>query len=68
MAYTAEQLAALKAAAAKGVRTVTVDGHSVTYASVSEMLRMIAVMEKELAAAAGTARPAYFNPSYSKGV
>lgn len=68
MSYTAADLASLKKALAKGVRTATVDGQSVTYASTAEMLRVIAVMERELAAAAGTSRPAYYNPSYSKGV
>lgn len=46
--YTREQLDALKAAVAKGVRTVSYDGQSVTYASVSEMLRVISMIEREL--------------------
>lgn len=64
MSYTQDQVNALKAAVAKGVRTVTTDGHSVTYASTAEMLQLISVMERQLS----TARPSYSNPTYSKGV
>lgn len=64
MSYTQEQLTALKSAVAKGIRTVTTDGHSVTYASTAEMLQVISVMERQLT----TAKPSYSNPTYSKGV
>lgn len=51
--YTQEQLTALKAAVARGVRTVSYDGQSVTYASTAEMLRIIAMIERELSVTRG---------------
>lgn len=61
--YTQTQLAALKAAVAKGVRSVSYDGQTVTYASISEMLRVISVIERELNA--GASRTHY--PSFDRG-
>lgn len=49
MSYTQTQLDALRAAAAKGVKSVSYDGQTVVYASLSEMRAMIAAMEKSLA-------------------
>lgn len=46
--YTQAQLDALRAAAARGVKTVSYDGQSVTYASMAEMLSLIAQIEREL--------------------
>lgn len=46
--YTHAQLTALKAAAARGTKSVSYDGNSVTYHSVAEMLKLIAVIEREL--------------------
>ena len=48
MSYTHAQLAALKAAAARGTKSVSYDGNSVTFHSVSEMLKLISVIEREL--------------------
>ena len=48
MAYTQEQLDALKAAYATGVRRVNYNGRDVTYASGDEMLRAIREIEGEL--------------------
>jgi len=64
MSYTQEQLTALKAAVAKGIKSVTTDGNTVVYASTSEMLQVISVMERQIA----TSRPSYSNPTYSKGI
>lgn len=46
--YTQEQLTALKAAAARGVRSVSYDGQTVQYSSVDDMLKMIARIERDL--------------------
>lgn len=60
--YTQEQLTALKAAVARGVRTVSYDGQSVTYASTAEMLKIIRIMEREL----NPARPRISYPSFER--
>lgn len=63
--YTQEQLAALKAAAAKGVTKLrAANGEEVTYRSLEEMHRQIAIMERALAPQA-TVRQHY--PTFSKG-
>jgi hypothetical protein len=54
--YTQEQLSALKAQAAKGVRSVSYDGHLVQFASIEEMMKLIATIERELAGDGGAAR------------
>jgi hypothetical protein len=66
MSYTQTQLDALRDAAASGVRTVTVDGKTVTYGSTAEMLRLIGVIERSLTAPAS--RVSSYNPIYDKGV
>jgi hypothetical protein len=48
MSYTAEQLAALKVSVARGTKSVSYDGQTVTYHSLAEMLHLIAVIEREL--------------------
>lgn len=48
MAYTQTQLDALKDAAAKGVLEVEYDNQRVKYRSLTEMLRMISIIEREL--------------------
>lgn len=48
VSFTKEQLTALKAALAKGVKTVSYDGRSVTYQSAQEMRETIAMIEREL--------------------
>lgn len=65
MSYTQAQLDALRAAVAGGVRTVKVDGKELTYASVGEMLRLIAIMERSLQPA--SARVTHYNPTFCKG-
>lgn len=61
--WTHEQLSALKAAAAKGVRSVSYDGQTVTYQSVAEMLKLIAMMERELS----PARARMHHPAFERG-
>lgn len=68
MSYTQAQVTALKNAVANGIRTVTTDGHSVTYASTSEMLRIIAVMEKELEANSGQRKSRITYPTFERGI
>ena len=53
MAYTQEQIDALEAAIAAGVRQVrTSDGSSVTYNSIDEMTRALAMMKRDMAGGA----------------
>lgn len=59
MAYTQAQLDALQAAVAKGVKTVSYDGQSVTYQSISDMLALIDMIEKELGLKPATKRVVY---------
>jgi hypothetical protein len=63
MSYTQQELAALKAAAAKGLKSVSYDGHTVSYASIAEMQQMIATMERALNP--GRSRIAY--PAFDRG-
>ena len=44
----ADDIAALKAAIRKGVKSVSYDGHMVTYQSTEEMRATLADMEREL--------------------
>jgi len=63
--YTQQQLEALREAAAKGVTKLRNSvGEEITYRSLEEMQRQIAVMERALAPAA-TVRQHY--PTFSKG-
>jgi len=48
LAYTTTQRDALQAAIASGVLTVTFNGRSVTYQSLSEMRSVLAEMERSL--------------------
>lgn len=66
MAYTTTQLAAIEAAIATGELTVTVDGRSVTYRSVSDLLKAKRDIEAGLIAAGTTERPV--SQSYAQRV
>lgn len=57
MAYTTTHLAAIEAAIATGELTVSVDGRSVTYRSVSDLLKAKREIEASLAAAGITSKP-----------
>lgn len=46
--YTNEQLTSLKAAVAQGVMEVQYSDKKVKYASISEMLKLISLIEREL--------------------
>lgn len=54
MAYSQEDLDALKAAIASGVRTVTSGDTTTTYQNLDQMLKVAALMEQEIAAAAAS--------------
>ncbi len=65
MSYSPEQIAALRAAIATGAMKVrNANGEEVTYRSLAEMKETLARMERE---AAGLPRPAFYQPSYSRG-
>jgi len=57
MAYTTTHLAAIEAAIATGELTVTVDGRSVTYRSVGDLLKAKRDIEAGLIAAGSATRP-----------
>lgn len=57
MAYTTTHLAAIEAAIATGELTVSVDGRSVTYRSVSDLLKAKREIEAGLAASGVTSKP-----------
>lgn len=63
MSYTHEQLATLKANVAQNVKSVAYDGRSVTYNSLDEGLRLIAIIEREL----NPARTRVHYPAFSRG-
>lgn len=57
MAYTTTHLAAIEAAIATGELTVTVDGRSVTYRSVGDLLKAKRDIEAGLVAAGSVSAP-----------
>ena len=58
MAYTTTQLAAIESAIATGELTVQVDGRSVTYRSISDLIKARNVIEASLATTGQVTRPA----------
>ena len=62
MAALAEQIAALEAAIAKGVRSVTYDGNSVTYQNAADMRATLASLKRQ----AGVARANVAYPEFSR--
>ena len=67
MAYTQTQLDALQEALASGTLTVTYEGRSVTYRSVQELQRAIAVVQSALNQQSGK-RTRQYRMSGSKGL
>ncbi len=57
MAYSQTELDALKAAYAQGILRITYEGKTVEYGSADDLLRRIRVIEGEIAAGTGAARP-----------
>lgn len=66
MSFTAEQVAALRAAIATGALEVQNGQERVKYRSLAEMERTLATAEASLAGASA-ARPTHFNPQFSRG-
>lgn len=64
--FTTEQRDALAAAIAKGVKVVQMDGRRVEYASIDEMLKALAVMDRSIAAYSSTPPPARSFAKFSK--
>lgn len=62
MATLAEQIAALEAAIAKGVKSVTYDGHSIVYQSAADMRATLSSLKRQ--AGVASARVAY--PEFSR--
>jgi hypothetical protein len=67
MAYTQAQLEALQEAMASGTLTVTYEGRSITYRSVQELQRAIAVVQNALNQQSGK-RTRQYRLSSSKGL
>lgn len=57
MAWTASDITAIKTAMATGVRTVSVSGRTVTYASLAEMAELLRLMELEVNPQTNANRP-----------
>lgn len=66
MAYTVEDLAALKANIAKGVTSLEVAGEKVQFRSLDEMLKLVAVIEAELDPRIPQ-RSGFHYPTFSRG-
>lgn len=64
MAYTTAQRDALRDALASGELTVTYDGKTVTYRSIDDIKKALAVVESGLEAE-GTVTPTYPSSSYA---
>lgn len=67
MAFSQAQLDALDTAIARGTRTVSYDGTSVTYHSLDEMLRLRSTMEASIAAANGTTKTKSSLSTFKRG-
>lgn len=66
--FTQDQIDALKASIAKGVKSVSYDGHTVTYHSLSEMREALAFMEGEVEAeTSGSRKLTVANPAFDRG-
>ena len=70
MAYTQDQVDALKAALARGVTRLRMNGEEVQYGSLAEMRRQVKAMEAEIAASAGSgsAGPTLSYPTTGRGL
>ena len=66
MTFTQTELDALKAAYATGALRITHEGKTVEYASESDLLRRIRMIEGEIAAASGKSRSTRTRLSFSR--
>jgi hypothetical protein len=65
LSYSTEEIAALKANLARGVKTARLNGEEVTFASMAEMRKQLAIMEREVS---GSTRVTHFQPGYCRGL
>jgi hypothetical protein len=66
--FTQAHLDNLDAMIASGVLSTRFEGREVVYRSMDELRQARKAVADHLAAAAGTARPTYVNPAFSRGV
>lgn len=65
MSYTPEQLSQLKENIAKGVTSLEINGEKVTFRSLDEMRRTVAMIEDELSVV--PRRGGFHLPTFSRG-
>lgn len=68
MAYTLEQYEALKEGIALGATTIQYSDRTVTYRSVSDMLRIKSLMERELFPSSANSANSRILMTYDKGL
>lgn len=67
MAWTEDELAALRRAYASGTLRVSYDGKSIEYGSAEDLLTRIRRIEAEIASASGRVKPSRSLAAFSKG-
>lgn len=67
MAWTDDELAALRQAYASGTLKVSYDGKSIEYGSAEDLLTRIRRIEAEIASASGRVKPSRSFAAFSKG-
>lgn len=67
MAWTEDELAALRRAYASGTLRVSYDGKSIEYGSAEDLLTRIRRIEAEMATATGRVKPSRSFAAFSKG-
>ena len=67
MAWTEDELAALRRAYASGTLRVSYDGKSIEYGSAEDLLIRIRRIEAEMATATGRVKPSRSFAAFSKG-
>ena len=63
MSYSQTDLDNLKAAIAKGVTSVRMNGEEVRFRSLAEMLQTVSIIERSL----GIARVSHYQPGFERG-
>ena len=67
MVWSQTELDALRSAFAAGTLRATYDGRTVEYGDANDLLKRIRIIERELASAAGSAKPSRSLASFTKG-
>ena len=67
MAWTDDELAALRRAYASGTLKLSYDGKSIEYGSAEDLLTRIRRIEAEIASASGRVKPSRSFAAFSKG-